>query len=198
MTKLESAYGKGKEQEEWEKLRAGNRNSFAIIFHQYYKDLVLYAGTFINNQMACEDVVQDFFVKLWTEREHLSPVEAVKPFLLKAIKYACLNAIRGENSRLKYGDVGKMAEECITRETEDYILYSELNERLDAVLDYLSPVQRRCFELNRLQGMKQAEVARELDMPLRTVELRIAESLKILKKHLKEYFIQVLLFLLQY
>ena len=74
------------------------------------------------------------FVKLWTEREHISAVKSVKPFLLTAVKHACLNALRGNGVKLKYGDVGVMAEECVTRETEDYILYSELNERLQEAL----------------------------------------------------------------
>ena len=77
---------KTKEQEEWLRLKEGDREAFAAIFHQYYKDLVLYAGTFISHQAEAEDVVQDFFVKLWTEREHISAVKSVKPFLLTAVK----------------------------------------------------------------------------------------------------------------
>ena len=81
-------------------------------------------------------------------------------------------------------------------ETEEYILYSELNVRLLEALIYLTSEQRKCFEMNRMQGIKQAQIAKELNIPLRTVELRIAESLKILKQQLKEYFILVVLFLL--
>lgn len=187
---------KTKEQEEWLRLKEGDREAFAAIFHQYYKDLVLYAGTFISHQAEAEDVVQDFFVKLWTEREHISAVKSVKPFLLTAVKHACLNALRGNGIKLKYGDVGVMAEECVTRETEDYILYSELNERLQEALKLLTPMQRQCFEMSRMQGVKQTEVAQRLGVSLRTVELRLAEALKVLKEELKEYLVLVVIFFL--
>ena len=50
--------------------------------------------------------------------------------------------------------------------------------------------------MNKIRGLKQREIAEKLNMPLRTVELRIAEALKILKQHLREYFVLVLFLLL--
>ena len=82
------------------------------------------------------------------------------------------------------------------KETEEYILYSELNDRLQEAMSYLTETQRQCFEMNKIRGLKQREIAEKLNMPLRTVELRIAEALKILKQHLREYFVLVLFLLL--
>lgn len=85
----------------------------------------------------------------------------------------------------------------VSKETEEYILFSELHLRLQDALSHLSPIQRQCFEMNRIEGMKQVQVAEKLGMPLRTVEKRIAEALKILKFHLKEYYLLVCLLLLR-
>ena len=49
-------------------------------------------------------------------------------------------------------------------------------------------IQKRLIEAIQQSGMKQKEIAERLDIPLRTVELRIAEALRFLRAHLKTYF----------
>lgn len=120
----------------------------------------------------------------------------MKAFLLKSVQNSCLDELRHQNVKNKYFGLKSLFQTDVTLETEEYILYSELNVRLQEALIYLTSEQRKCFEMNRMQGIKQAQIAKELNIPLRTVELRIAESLKILKQQLKEYFILVVLFLL--
>ena len=170
------------------KLSQGSSRAFAELFHYYYKDLVLFAGSYVKNITESEDIVQEVFIKLWTGRK--------EAFLLKSVQNSCLDELRHQNVKNKYFGLKSLFQTDVTLETEEYILYSELNVRLQEALIYLTSEQRKCFEMNRMQGIKQAQIAKELNIPLRTVELRIAESLKILKQQLKEYFILVVLFLL--
>ena len=178
------------------KLSEENSSAFAQLFQYYYKDLVLFAGSYVKDIDVCEDIVQELFVKLWTGRKEISKISSLKSFLLKSVQNSCFDELRRQDVRNKYSGLKSLSKTDITLETEEYILYSELNSRLQKALTYLTPVQRQCFEMNRMQGIKQAQIAKDLDIPLRTVELRIAEALKVLKQQLKEYFILVLLFLL--
>lgn len=177
------------------KLSEGNVHAFTSLFHHYYKDLVLFAGSYIKDMAACEDIVQSVFVKLWTKRQEAPLILSLKPFLLKSIQNSCLSHIRHLNIKHKYAGLTSLMNKNISYETEEYILYSELNTRLQDALTRLSYQQRQCFEMHRIQGIKQSEIAKILNIPLRTVELRISESRKILKKYLKEYF-NLILFLL--
>ena len=36
-----------------------------LLFREYYKPLVVWATTFLHDTQRAEDIVQDFFVKLW-------------------------------------------------------------------------------------------------------------------------------------
>ena len=54
-----------------EELKKGNIKAFEFVFNKYYKDLVYFCRVFFNNQEDCEDLVQDIFVRLWENREHL-------------------------------------------------------------------------------------------------------------------------------
>ncbi len=182
------------EQNLLEKVSKGDSRAFAVLFRRYYRDMVLYAGTYVRDLAACEDVVQTVFIRWWAEHEKAREIRALKPFLLKAVQNGCVSHLRQEHARGKYADLSVAEESAVTHETEEYILYSELSVRLEEAMALLSPVQRQCFEMNRLQGVRQKQVAEELGMPLRTVELRIAEALRILKSQLKDYFPLIVFF----
>lgn len=176
----------------------GDTRAFAWMFQRYYRDLVLFAGSWLHGkQEVCEDIVQEVFVRFWQERGEMQKVGTLKSFLLKSVQNACISHIRHERVKSKYAELKTLLGPESHRETEEYILYSELNSQLQTALEHLSPVQRKCFELNKLVGMTQIQVADELGIPLRTVELRIAEALKILKMQLKDYFLLVCILFFQ-
>jgi len=176
------------------RLSKGDSWAFACLFRCYYKDLVLFAGTYLRDKATCEDVVQDVFAKLYKGRAEAEKIQSLRSFLLRSVQNACLNEIRRDETHRRYVELNALSGEEVLRETEDYLLYSELSVRLQEALEHLSPVQRQCFEMNRMRGMKQADVAQELGIPLRTVEARIAEALKILKFQLKDYFAIIMFF----
>jgi len=67
-------------------LKNGNKVAFTLIFHQYYRDLVIFAGNYLQNKERCEDIVQSVFLKLWSDREILVIEISLKSFLLKSVK----------------------------------------------------------------------------------------------------------------
>ena len=173
-------------------IRKGNTQAFARVVQYYYKDIVLFAASWLRGeQEACEDIVQEVFINIWSAHHELPEMISMKPYLLKAVQNRCMNHLRHFKIKNKYLELSSLSFNEVSKETEEYILFSELHLRLQDALSHLSPIQRQCFEMNRIEGMKQVQVAEKLGMPLRTVEKRIAEALKILKFHLKEYYLLV-------
>lgn len=172
-----------------QKLSKGSEAAFSVLFTHYYADLVLFAGSWLKGeQEACEDMVQEVFLRLWSDRAEAAGIDSLKSFLLKAVQNRCISYLRHKQIESKYAGLAAVTMSTVSRETEHYILYSELRERLDEALEILSPVQRKCFEMSRFEGVKQTEIAKELNVSLRTVELRLSEALQILQEQLKDYF----------
>lgn len=184
------------EQELLIELSRGSNQAFHELFDVYYKDLVLFAGTYIKDVDTCEDIVQQQFVNLWERYPETYRIASLKAFLLKSVQNACLSELRHRGIKNKYAELTSVAPAIFSRETEEYILYSELQEYLQKALEQLTPLQRKCFEMNKLQGIKQQQIASELNISLRTVELRVAEALKILRLYLGRYF-AIIFFLLR-
>ena len=74
-------------------------------------------------------------------------------------------------------------------DTDSYILYSELQEQIEAALEKLPEEISEVFRMNRNKGLKYHEIADILDVSVRTIEVRIGKALHMLRNHLKEYFV---------
>ena len=56
-----------------ELLRVRKIEGMELLFKEYYKPLVVWGATFVSDVQRSEDIVQDFFVKLWEKSltEHI-------------------------------------------------------------------------------------------------------------------------------
>ena len=61
-----------------------------MLFDRYYRPLVLYAGTLISDDTMAEDLVQEFFVRLW-EDDYLERIEskALSSYLFSSVRNSC-------------------------------------------------------------------------------------------------------------
>ena len=67
-------------------LREGGQQAFSRLFTLYYRDLVLYAGRYLPEQAACEDIVQDTFLKVWNLRDRLDIAVSLRVYLIGAVR----------------------------------------------------------------------------------------------------------------
>ncbi|MDR3268941.1 MAG: RNA polymerase sigma-70 factor [Tannerella sp.] len=169
-------------------LKKGNAQTFSLIFNTYYKDMVLFGGNFLPNQAVCEDIAQSIFLKLWSERTALIIETSLKSYLLKAVRNACLDEIRHRNIVLEHESyVLSNSLSNDMADTENYILYSDLQEHLQQALLQMPEASREAFELNRFEGLKYREIAEQLHVSERTIEVRISKAIDFLRKYLREF-----------
>jgi RNA polymerase sigma-70 factor (ECF subfamily) len=169
-------------------LKNGDAKAFSLIFNTYYKDMVLFGGNFLPNQAVCEDIVQSIFLKLWSERTALTVETSLKPYLLKAVRNACLDEIRHRNIVLEHESCvlsNSLADDLT--DTGNYILYSDLQDHLQQALKQMPDSCREAFELNRFKGLKYREIAEKLNVSERTVDVRIGKAIDFLRKYLREF-----------
>ena len=64
-----------------------------LLFREYYKPLVVWATTFLHDTQRAEDIVQDFFVKLWEKPYSALLPETLKSYLFTSIRNLALNQL---------------------------------------------------------------------------------------------------------
>ena len=71
-------------------LNQGEEKGMEYLFTRYYKPLVLWAASFLNNIPQSEDLVQDFFIRLWKKRTQTSlQATTFKSFLYTSVRNLC-------------------------------------------------------------------------------------------------------------
>lgn len=177
-------------------IKLGNKDAFTVLFRKYYKDLVLFGGIFIKDKECCEDIVQSVFLRLWENRASFEITTSLRSFLLQSVRNGCLDTIRHLQVVRDHENYSVWMEKMYNLETENYVLYTELSDKLHVAINALPIDCKTIFEMNKIEGLKYKEIALQLSITERTVELRIVKALKLLRENLSDYFVLLLFYLL--
>ncbi len=171
-----------------------NEKAFEKLFHRYYGHLCLFASRIIQNDNAAEEIVQDFFVKLWEKRKQFSIETSVKSYLFRSIKNLCLNFIQHNKTKLRYAQ-SILAEVSNNQTDDDSFTEINLAEKIEESIQSLPTKRREIFRLSREEGLKYREIAEKLNISIKTVETQMGLAIKTLRDKLKSYNTFFMLFL---
>lgn len=162
-----------------------DRSAYQRLFECSYAPLCLFAGRFVSDRAAREDIVQDVLFALWTLRKKLSLPMSAKSYLTTAVKNHCLNYLRKQGYHDEYLK-DRLAEEQYAA-PDDFYNLRELYELLNRALEKLPEEYRLAFLLSRFKGRSTTEIAEMMKVSVRTVERYRERALNILREELKDY-----------
>jgi len=178
-----------------EGLKEGNTKIFDYLFQYYYSGLVVFSYRMVEDMDSAEDIVQDFFFRLWLNRNELVINQSIKSYFFSAVKNRSLDFLKRKKIGTKV--VEEVAGQTETRnEGQSYIVQYELEEQIKEAIDKLPEKCRKVFLMNRFEGVKPSEIARIENISVRTVEGHIGKAIRILKKELENYFPAFLILML--
>ncbi len=166
--------------------RKDSIDAFEDLFKRYYVPLVVYAGKYVQGVDIAREIVQDFFVKLYEKRASITIDVSVKSYLYRSVYNCCMNYINQKNiqeKHLKNIDQERIVEDNLENEMNSV----ELQYKIFEVVESLPAKCKLIFKLNRMEGLKNDEIASQLNLSKRTVETQISKALKILRKKLAPY-----------
>jgi len=168
------------------RLRQGDRGAFDALFREYYAALVGVADVVVRERGVAEEIVQDVMLELWRRHDAITIDQSLKGYLIGATRNRALNFVR-------HAAVQKKHAPFITNEmssppaADQELVASELGAAITAAIASLPPRCREVFELSRLRGLKQAEVAEALGISVKTVEAQMGKALRVLRERLAEW-----------
>jgi RNA polymerase sigma-70 factor (ECF subfamily) len=169
-------------------LKTGDEKCFTAVFTILYPDLVFFAGRLTGSLHIAEEFVQDAFMNLWEERKALNIHTSLKSYLLRTVQNRCIDWMRHQKTVHRYEAMIKNSELEFVSETEDYLLWSELDNQIRDAVMKLPPKEAEAFKMSRYDGMKYHEIAEKLNVSVRTVEERMGKALHFLRECLRDYF----------
>lgn len=170
----------------FEEMKRGKEYAFDFFFNYYYAGLCVYVQKIFSLPVEeARDVVQDVFVKFWNDREKLAIHYSIRSYLFVSVKNKCLDLLKKKSSLIKVQEIS--TEHDSADESFEIFVFSELENLFNSSLTKLPERCREVFELSRLKGMKNREIAAQLNISEKTVENQITKALHVLREELKDY-----------
>ncbi len=156
----------------------GDYVSYNQLFVRYYSRLCAFVFEITDDFAVSEDIVQEFYMKLWTNREHLKICKNVRAYLFTSCRNLALNYIRDENTRRN--NLGSFP---VTEEPDEESIL-EREDYLNALEQCIGQLPERCkqvFLMHKFEGFSQKEISEKLNISVKTIKNQIWKSLQYLR-----------------
>jgi RNA polymerase sigma-70 factor, ECF subfamily len=168
-------------------LKKRNKFAFDYLFTYYYSGLCVFAYKYLGDHQSVEDVVQDFFVSFYFEIPQLEIKSSLKAYLFVSVRNRCLDWQKHHHIVEKYRKMMLRKSDERDDLPSEMLAESELRSAIEKGMEKLPERCREVFIMSRIKGLSNQEIADELHLSKRTVELQITNALKILRAELTEY-----------
>ena len=177
-----------------QRLINGDQTAYELLFRFYYPGLVTFASRIVLDPDEAEEIVQDFFVKLWSGRKEIKKSDTLKSYFFTSVKNRALNYLKKEKISEKVRENLREMIENDQLYQPDLFVESELQSRIKTAFEKLPSRTYEVFSLSRFKDLSNDQIAEQLNISKRTVETQISNALKILREELKDYMFMLMLF----
>lgn len=168
-------------EEDFKKLKTGDKDSFDLLYQEYYLVLYRTALLILGNREDAEDVLQDTFVSIYKKAKTLSDFEKLKPWIFSILKNTSYTRYKKRKREFPDEFVLDKAEESPTYLGEDD--FAEKSEIQDALMT-LKEKEREVLVLYYYNDFSIEEIASICKTFQGTVKSRLYRARKNLKKEL--------------
>ncbi|HEX6316055.1 MAG TPA: RNA polymerase sigma-70 factor [Gemmatimonadaceae bacterium] len=170
------------------RIRAGDERALETVFRAHYAGMASFVQRFVRSADLAEELVQDVFLKLWSKREQLAEIETLRTYLFRAARNTALNYLRRAKLERKWREEqGTDDDPPTTFAADDEAVEQEVAVAVQEAINRLPPRCREIFLLSRDGGLTYAEIARSLEISVKTVETQMGRALKSLRSSLHHF-----------
>lgn len=164
-------------------LTKSDHKAFAELYERYWEKLLFIAGKKLGDLYEAEHIVQDLFLDLWNRRTELDIQHTIGGYLVVAVKYRIINA-----QAKRYKKAVRHSENIFMlpqhdNSTEHWLTFRELQDNLHHQLARLPEKCALAFSL-RDDGLSYKQIATEMNISEKTVEMHISRAFKVLRTSL--------------
>lgn len=162
---------------------------FSELYNKHIDQLFAFGSRFTSNREMLKDCIQDVFVKLYTRRDDLSPIDNVDNYLYISLRNRIHDEFR-RNGKISGDEVNDTNMQAVA-EFEEY--YQERMERqqvltnsVEKYFDKLSPRQRQIINLYYIEQRKYEDICHIMGINYQSVRNLMHRSICRLREYAGE------------
>lgn len=162
-------------------LKKGSEKAFDHLFRKYSYKIYLNAIELNLDHSEAEEVVQEVFLQIWKNRANLDASRSFKGYLQKISRSIIIKKIRKKVYHTAYEKYALHHMPSSTNQTEDYLIFSDLEAISRKYLEQLPKQQKQVFMMKVQENLTLDEIAKTLRVSKRTVENHLYRACKSLR-----------------
>lgn len=165
-------------------VQSGDHDAYGELIARYEAKLRRYARKFLSVDHEIEDLVQDVFIKAYTNIQSFNTTQRFSPWIYRIAHNTFVNELKRKG---RYGfsilDADTILPLVPAKETADEdTLFSELSLEIEALLATLPPKYREVIILHYFESLSYQEISDVLKIPVTTVGVRMSRARTKLKE----------------
>lgn len=187
-------------EDEFKQFKSKDKHVFKKVYDEYYALVRHVAARCGAEALNIDDVVQETFIRLYTNTEQIYHQEKLKHWLATTARNICLDQIRKRKVEHKYArrtlNEIQIPPQNDTLQQATFTTQSEIHELeltlVGALIDKVtSETEDETFSLFYCKGLSAKEIAKRQNAPLSTVTNRLSRLRKRFNKHLISHIRQL-------
>ncbi|MDL2322431.1 RNA polymerase sigma factor [Bacteroidales bacterium OttesenSCG-928-A17] len=157
---------------------------FKSAFVPLRQKLYSFALKMVGNEEEAEDIVQETFLKLWSNRNQLKEVKNPEGFAMQVCKNACIDKLRQQKNRVDSGEFDLNAEHYTP------YTYSEQKNATDLIrriIEDLPGLQKNIIKMRDIEGYELEEIAEITGTLVTAVRANLSRA----RKKVRDEFVRV-------
>ncbi|GGH62258.1 RNA polymerase sigma-70 factor (ECF subfamily) [Filimonas zeae] len=169
---------------------------FDFIYTGTRDRLFAYVKKFIPEDSNIKDIMQQCYIKLWINLDHINTEEEVLPLLFSYAKNLMIDNIRKTATEKKHFLHLKQTQETVSH-AEPSIVTAQHLEQINQVIVQMPVRRRKIFLMRKEEGLSVSEIADQLHITPRAVRKHLSEAINYLKNNLADMDVVAVLFIYQ-
>ncbi|HTI92626.1 MAG TPA: sigma-70 family RNA polymerase sigma factor [Puia sp.] len=166
-------------------LKQDHAQAFQELYDRYWQKLYYLAHKRLKSATAAEEIVQNVFLTIWRKRKTLN-IDQPAPYMAAVTRYAVYHFLAAEKQRAENEEAaGSRQLEVVALEM--LIDDKQLLEIVRHEADQLPEKCRLVFIYNKLEDQALPEVAKRLDISVKTAEAHLTKALRLIRRRLKDH-----------
>jgi len=167
---------------------AGSHAAFEQLYNQYSAAIYANIRKMVTPTDAAEDLLQDVFTVLWTNRAKLDPSQSVGNWLFVVSYHRSISYLKKKLRENTIPAVEPTVAEIPEEPKTDEKYYGEQITILNSAVDRLPLHKQRVFRLYHFENKTFDEIAQELNLSVASVKFYLKQSRSFIREYVSGHF----------
>lgn len=162
-----------------------------LLYRRYFQPLCSHAVKYVGSKALAEDLVSEIFLEFYNAKIFLKINSSYRFYLYRSVRNRCYNYLKSDLRRTEYLEVQDEWEGLNSETPESISQFEELYQDVQNAVGALPLDRRRIYLMNRFEGKRYQEIASELNLSVKTVEVQLYRANKFIRTLLKQKWLLV-------